>query len=98
MDGMRPAHRLRGCFRQTEVTDFALPDQVRHRAHRVVDRDRPIHAMLIVEIDVIHAQPPERGVACRLDVLRAAVLSGPLPVRSADIPELRREDYLVATS
>ncbi len=50
----------------------ALLDQLRHRTHGTLDRNRDICAMLIVQIDIVDAQPLERLVALLFDVLRIA--------------------------
>ena len=54
--------------------------------------------MLIVEIDVIDAQPLQRGVACSAYVFGLPVGADPAPVVAPLIAELRGHDDLVAAS
>jgi hypothetical protein len=66
--------------RQPEVADLAGLDQLGHRADGLLDRDRLVDPMLVGEVDVVHAQPLERGVARPPDVVRAAVDAHPRTV------------------
>src|SRR2546430_6943529 len=73
MHGVRPADRGRRGLRKAEVADLALADQVGHRPDRLLDRHIRVHAVLIVEIDVIDAESLERGVTRRSHVLRTPI-------------------------
>jgi hypothetical protein len=54
--------------------------------------------VLVVEVDVVHAQPLERGVARLLDVLGPAADAEPRAARVADDAELRGEHHVVAAA
>src|SRR6185437_15845732 len=72
-------------------------DKLLERAGRLLDRHRFVDAMLVVEIDVLDAEPLERPVDRPPDVLRLAVdLAAAVLV--PDVAELRREDELVAAA
>jgi hypothetical protein len=58
-DGMnrgRPANLLTGRLREAEVEHLALRDQLRHRTDGLLDRDRGIHPVLVVEVDAVGSQ------------------------------------------
>src|SRR5439155_799857 len=90
-----PNGRRRG-LRQAEVADLAGAHQLRHGADRVLDRHLGVHAVLVVQVDVIHAEARERGVACLAHVLRAAVHADKGPVRLADVAELGGQHDAIA--
>ena len=54
--------------------------------------------MLVVQIDVLHPQPLEGGVARLADVLRPAVDAQPSTDRAAHVAELRGEHHPVAAA
>jgi len=57
---------FQGCgpgFGQAEMADLALGNEVRHCADRFLDRDTGVDAVLVEQIDDIHAQPLERALA-----------------------------------
>ncbi len=89
--------RLGRRLRESEKADLAGVDQHRHRADRLLDRDVGVDPMLVVEVDVIDAETPQRSVARGEHVFRAPVdpaLGGILAV--AHDPELGRQHDLVA--
>jgi hypothetical protein len=96
--GVRAPDRLRRCFRQAEESHLPLSHEIGHRAGRLLDGHRAIDPMLIIEIDVVHAEPPERGIAGGFHVLGPAVLPDELSVRRAHVAEFGREDHLLALS
>ena len=53
---MRAPNRLHPRFRQTEVLDLALLDQLFHGARDILDRHLGIDAMLVEEIDDVDLQ------------------------------------------
>ena len=95
-------HRLRApdgrgrSFREAEVAHLARLDELLHRADRLLDRRVGIDTMLVVKVDRVNAEPLERRVAGRVDVLGLAVSAEPRAVGCADVAELRREHDLVA--
>src|SRR5439155_9596603 len=68
-----PTDRRRGRLRQPQIADLPFADEPRHRADRVLDGNGPVHTMLIVEVDRIHAETLERRVARSTDVLGTSV-------------------------
>ena len=77
------------------MPDFSLGDEVFDGARHIFDRHIRIDAMLIQQIDRLHAYPPERGFGDLLDVFRPAVKA----TRSVGIglkPEFGRYHYLSA--
>ena len=54
---------LHSCFREAEVLDFALPDQVLHRSRHVFDGHVRIDAVLIEQVDGIDPESLERALA-----------------------------------
>jgi hypothetical protein len=52
-----------------EVARLAGADHVVQRLHRLLDRRMPVPAMDLVQVDVVQAEPSERGVDRREDVL-----------------------------
>src|SRR5208337_3181986 len=74
---MRPADGRGRRLAQAEVTHLPLPDQLRHGADGLFDGDVWIDAVLVVEVDGIDAQPPERAFAGLAHVFRAAVYASP---------------------
>ena len=61
--GVGPADGRRRRLRQPQVADLPLPDQLRHGPHGLLDGDVRIDAVLVVEVDVVHAQALEGTVA-----------------------------------
>src|SRR5579859_4090545 len=72
-----------------------LPDQPSQRAHRVLDRHRRIDPVDVVEIDRVHAEALQAGLAALRDVFRPAVRAG-AAVGEPDVAELGGQDDLVA--
>jgi len=70
---VRAADCLGRGLRQAQVADLAVAYQLAHRSDRLLDRDLRIDAVLVVEVDVVDAEPLERGVAGIADVLGTAI-------------------------
>ncbi len=87
-----------GGLREPEVADLAGLDQLGHGADGLLDRDRLVDAVLVVEVDVVDAEALEAGVAGGADVLRLAVDADPGAVGLALVAELGGELDLVAAS
>ena len=83
LDCVRAADCLCRGFGQPEVFDVALLNQILHCAGNVFNRNFGVHAMLIVEVDGIDLQPPERAFDNVPDVLRPAITSPPLRFRAS---------------
>ena len=69
-----------------------------HRADGLLDRDRRVDPVLVVEVDVVDAEPLQRGVARGPDVVGAAVDADPAAVGVALVAELGGELDLVAAA
>src|SRR5207253_4984056 len=74
------------------------PHQPGHGAHGLLDRHAAVDAVLVIQIDRVHAKPLERRVAGGAHVLRPAVHSSEAAVGTAHVPELRRHDHLRASA
>ena len=96
VDGVRAADRLGGRLREAEVANLPLLDELGHGADGLLDRRVRIDAMLVVDIDVVGAEPLERGVTGGENVLAVAADAEPLALLGADAAELCREHDLVA--
>jgi hypothetical protein len=78
------------------VADLALGDQLGEGADRFLDRRLRVHPVLVVQVDVVGAEPAERALNCDPDVRRAAVHA--LAACVGHEPELGRQDDLVAAA
>ena len=94
MHRVRPLDRLGRRFGKPEVANLARFDELRHRADRLLDRDAEVDAVLVVEVDVIEAEPSQRGFA-RLPYVLGVATHLARAVVVADVAELRREHDLV---
>ncbi len=75
--GVRAADRLGRGLGEAEVANLALLHELGHRADGLLDRRVGVHAVLVVEVDVVGPQPPQRGLAGGAHVLGAAVDAAP---------------------
>ena len=64
--------RRRRRLGQAEVAHLPRLDQLGHRADGVLDRRLRIDAVLVVEVDHVHAESLQAGVAALPDVWRVA--------------------------
>ena len=88
-DGVHPG------LREPDVADLAVGDEVGEGADGVFDRGAGVDAVLVVEVDVVSPQTPERAFDSGADVRWAAVeVPGVAGVR--DEAELGCEHDLVA--
>jgi hypothetical protein len=92
MDGLSAAERRRAGLGETQVTHLALGDEARHGADGLLDRRRWIDAVLVVEIDLLDAEPSKARLAARPDVVRLAVHAAQRPAGFADDAELGGEE------
>ena len=96
MDAMRAPDRVGRGLGEAEIADLPRPLELRHRADGLLDGHGAIDAVLVVEIDVVHAEAPERGVASLADMFGSAVLPEPCSLLVPHVPELGREHDLVS--
>src|SRR5689334_14688035 len=97
MDGVRAADRPSAGLGEAEMLHLSGLDQLGHRADRLLDRRFRVDAVLVVKVDVIDAEPPQRGIDCLVDVLGRAV-DRAAAVLEPTVAELRGDDVLVAPS
>jgi hypothetical protein len=96
--GVRAPDRLRRGLREPEVAHLALLDELLHRADGLLDRDRLVDAVLVVEVDVVDAEALQRGLAGLAHVVRLAVDAEIAAVLAALVAELGGEHDLVAAA
>src|SRR5262249_10526388 len=73
MNGMGATNGCRGCFGKSDVADFPLSHEIRHRANCIFDGSVRIDAVLIVKIDVIGSEPPQRTLYGLFHMSRTAI-------------------------
>src|SRR5688500_7995270 len=78
------------------MTDLTLLDQVLHDTSDVLDRHARVYPVLIVEVDVIGAQPSKGGFRRLANVIGAAVHRRLAFHRWQVEPKLSGDDHLVA--
>ena len=95
--GMRPPDGVGRRLGQAEEAHLALGHELGHRPDRLLNRGVGVDAVLVVEVDVVDAEPLEGAVAGLAHVLGTAV-DGALGrvVGVADDAELGGDDRLVA--
>src|SRR5437867_3290171 len=86
----------RANFRKSDVSDLARLHKFLQSGDRIFDRSLRIEPVLVIQIDVIGAQPPQRTFDGRLDMSRTAVESEHFPVRTKLHRKLRCNDYILA--
>src|SRR6266568_6116568 len=96
LHGVGTADRRSARFGKAEVPDLPLLDEILHRAGDVLDWHGGVDAMLVVEVDPIGLEAPERTFDRLTDVLRPAVEPAPLAGRRDVEAELRGDDDLIA--
>ncbi len=72
MHRVRPPNRLRTRFRQADVAHGPRGHKLGHRAHRVLDRDRRVHPVKRVHVDVVDLEPAEAVGERRPEIIRRA--------------------------
>ena len=77
---------------------FALFDESSHRADRLFDGHLRIHAMQVIQVDVIDLQTLKRLIARGAHVLRCSIDAPAGSILLRHEPELRGEDHAGPTS
>ena len=90
------ANGVRRGFGQAKVTHLAGLYQLRHGAHRFLDGDFRIDAVLVVQIDVIDAETLETGIAGLTHVLGCSIDAEGRAVGTARNAEFGGEHDFVA--
>ena len=75
-------------FGQAQVPHLARLNQLRHGSYRFLNRDLWVDAMLIVQIDMVDAEPLKTGIAGRVHVFRRSVDTQQRTFGSAHVTEL----------
>jgi hypothetical protein len=83
-------------LREADVTDLALGDQLGQSADGLLDGGLRVHPMLVVEVDVVGAEPLQRALDRDADVGWAAVEDARAATGVGDDAELRRQHNFVA--
>ena len=81
---------------QAEVAYLAHGDEFADRPGDLFDRDLGVDPVLVQQVDVIGAQPPQRPVHRAADVVRLTGQAGLAAVGVERETELGRDDHLVA--
>src|SRR6266567_4618453 len=97
MHRMRASDTIGAGFGQSEITQLAGANQLRHRAYGFFDRRLRIDPMLIIEIDAINAEPAQARFAGLLHILRFPVNPAKTwRIRVAQDSELCRDNNAMA--
>jgi len=91
-DGVHPG------LGQADVADLALGDQLGQGADGVLDRGVGVDAVLVVQVDVVGAEPTQRTLDRGADVRGAAVEDTGAASGVGDHAKLGRHHDLVATA
>ncbi len=81
VDGVGTADGVQPGLGQSDVADLAFGHELRQHADDLLDRSVRIDPMLVVEIDVVGAEPAQRALQRHADVVRAAVRARSAGVR-----------------
>ena len=98
VDGVGAADRVGSGLGQADVADLALGDEFGEGADGVFDRRLRVDPVLVVEVDVVGAEPLERALDRGADVRRAAVEVAGAAAGVRDDSELRRQHHVVAAA
>ena len=91
---MSPPHVAGAASEMPQVADLARPDQLAHRAPGVLHRHGAVHPVLVVQVDVVGAEPLQGRVTGLAHVLGPAV-DGPAAVGQPLVAELGGQHDLV---
>ena len=95
---MGPADGVGAGFGQADVADLALGHQLGERADGVLDGCVRVDPVLVVQVDVVDAEPLEGSLEGGADVGRAAVEVAGAAAGVGDHAELGGQHHLVAPS
>jgi transcriptional regulator with XRE-family HTH domain len=85
-------------LRQADVTNLALGDELRYRTHGVFDRSPWVDPVLVIQIDVVGIETPQRSFEGGANVVRAAVDVPRSAAGVRDQPKLCGQHDLVTPS
>src|SRR5208283_2047257 len=69
---VRTTDCLHACFRETEMLDLALLNQILYGSCHIFDWHVRVYTVLIKQVDFLDLEPLERAFHGQLDVLRSA--------------------------
>ncbi len=95
---MRPADGGRRGLRKPVAADLSLGDQFGKAADGLLDRRVRVHAVLVVEVDVVRAEALERALDGQAHVLWRAVHSARTVASMQEGAPLRSDDNLIPAS
>jgi hypothetical protein len=98
VDGLGALDGFDADFRQADVADVTLLDQVGNGADGLLNGDARVEARRPVDVDVVDAESLQAVGEEVLDRCRAAVEAAPTAAGIAHRAELHREQHLVATA
>ena len=88
---MGAAYRFRFGFGHAQVTHFSGLNQIFHRPNRFFYRHAQVDTMLIIKVNMVNAETPERLIARLLHVFRPSTDAPGIRVfQGAHDSELRR--------
>ena len=73
---------------EAQVADLARLDELRHGADGLLDRDRRVDAVLVVEVDVVDAEALQGGVAGRATYSGRPLMPSRAPSSPRSLPNL----------
>src|ERR1041384_6758682 len=85
---------LRGgtLWARAEVTPLALLQEVSHGADGILDGGVEVHPVLVIEVDMVHAEALQGSIATGAHVVRAAVHAQERAIRFTLVAELGSDD------
>ena len=92
--GRLPAREVR----VSDIADLALAHQVAQRVERLVDRRRRVGGVQLVEVDPVRLKAGEGCLDRATHVGAGCFRTAENACREVDVPELRREDDVVASA
>ena len=96
MDRRRPAQGFHAGLREPQRAHLAFPHQFGHRADGFLDGRARVHAVLVIQVDHVHAQPSQARLAGAAHVRGRTVHPGDDPFVVDLEPELRRQHHAFA--
>jgi hypothetical protein len=90
---MRPTDGLRRRFPEPVVQDLALVNELTEGSGGLLDRGGPVDAVLIIKVDAVRPEAPQRALDGQADVRgRTVQLADLLEVCQVDVLRVRLAD------
>jgi hypothetical protein len=97
VNGVGATNGVRSRFTDAEVADLPRVDEFLEGTPGLLHGYPRVHSVLVVEVDVVHAETLEGGVAGPTDVVGVAINSQARSVLTSFVTELGGEHDLIAT-